>query len=406
MLDAPLHEFTFNYLQHIETNNKKKYLKTIKWIKAHSQKRFPKLGNWILAGSGNYEKTIANGKYRETCNTIRDKVSCSHHLEKGFKVILNHCSKLDCVACFTYGASERAREIDRVMRDYQRQAKSHGLKIGNIMHVILVPKKDLTTEIFRDYRQFLKFRRKEIYNKLKECGIFGGYVVTHAWSLRCKNCGEKEQNCKCEGTRLDWEINVHFHILGFGYLLNTSKFKKKYRDWVVINAGRRKTAYNTAFYLLTHCAMWRNHKGRLMSAYEPFGVLRGNKFKVTGKEVKVVKLTCPHCKAPLRRVIEGVELIGDSPKILTTQDLKTQSYLQDNFVHNGNLQVKIVPEKVTLGREVTYRRSRTKREIQNVEELNQLILKNRKSYLADLKEKRMRNERNSREVHNQGNGYG
>lgn len=67
----------------------------IKRIKRYQKLDFERISNWIPAGSGNYEKTQDDGRYRESCNTYRGESTCEDHPHKSLKIELNHCNKLN-----------------------------------------------------------------------------------------------------------------------------------------------------------------------------------------------------------------------------------------------------------------------------------------------------------------------
>ncbi len=71
-------------------------------IKENQHLDFEKIGNWIVAGSGNFEKTQTDGRYRDNCNTFREASACKDHLRKSLTLHYNHCNKLDCETCNYY----------------------------------------------------------------------------------------------------------------------------------------------------------------------------------------------------------------------------------------------------------------------------------------------------------------
>ena len=424
MAIAKTKEITLDFLNDHEADKDKDYVRIIKWIKRHSKKSYPKIANWILAGSGNYIKTPHTGRYRESCNTIRDTATCENHKIKSFKVLLTHCGKLDCSSCFTYACSDRARKINRHLQKFKEQAKKHGLRVGNVIHIILTPEKSLALKNFQDYKKYLTFRRKEVYAKLKKSGILGGYVFTQAWSLKCTICGKSEKECKCQNKdSIEWDINIHFHVLRYGYLLNTKKFRERYKDWIVINAGRREDAYTTAFYILSHGAIWRKEDGKLTRAYESFGWLKSNKFILVKQKVVTFTEKCKHCNKPLRKTVDGVEIKGDLPKFNSTITLqerarklaiktvgitlrKMTEKLNKCVYKNKNLNIKVSPKKLVFGNEVKYVQVIREYEIKNVEKLKKDIKRNREMYLEDLRERRKRQNNSTKRIEKEGNDYG
>ena len=150
--------------------------------------------------------------------------------------------------------------------------------------------------------KFLKFRQKTIFPMLRDMGIFGGVIFIHLRSIICKNCGEKENECKCEEKNLYKKFNPHFHVIGYGYLINARKFKEKYPDFTYRNHGRRSDAYHTTFYILSKASLWRKSNGKLKPSYSYFNWLDGKKFVEIKRIVRSQTENCPICKEP--RIIE------------------------------------------------------------------------------------------------------
>lgn len=51
----------------------------IKKIKSHQEADYEAFSSWVPAGSGNFEKTRTDGRYRKNCNTYRDTITCENH---------------------------------------------------------------------------------------------------------------------------------------------------------------------------------------------------------------------------------------------------------------------------------------------------------------------------------------
>ena len=212
----------------------------IKNIKEHQKLEFESFSNWIPAGTVNFEKTRVDGRYRENCNTFRDTITCEDHRIESLKLIFNHCNKLDCETCFIHASSARARTINERILEFRNEARKHGIKTGNILHIVFSPKKDFALRRMKEYKEFLEFRSDEIFKMLKECGIFAGVIFTQLWSYKCQICRKEEDKCVCQEKEFARKINPHFHVLGFGYLKSNKEFREQYEDWVYINLGRIK----------------------------------------------------------------------------------------------------------------------------------------------------------------------
>ena len=96
----------------------------IKKIKEHQKLGFENFSNWIPVGSGNYEKTQDDGRYRDNCNEYRGIVTCENHKIESLKMVFNHCNKLDCETCCIHAVSDRARMLNEELIASQKESKS------------------------------------------------------------------------------------------------------------------------------------------------------------------------------------------------------------------------------------------------------------------------------------------
>ena len=382
-------------------------------IKTHQKIEFEDYSNWIPAGSGNFERTKTDGRYRSNCNTFRDTITCETHLIKSLKLVFNHCNKLDCKTCFIHASSKRARSINEKILEFKAEAKKHGIKTGNILHIVFSPRKSLALRKMGDYNEFLEFRRNEIFTMLKECGIFAGVIFTQLWSYKCQVCGKEEDNCNCQEKELERKLNPHFHVLGYGYLTSTEEFREYFKDWVYVNLGRRKDAFHTIFYILTNVALWRKADGKLKPAYQSFGYLKSSEFVKVGERIKFVNDRCPTCKNPRKRVVTGVEVhvapeeVKDSMIFINrgkNQTILTEKYhskeIGESFKHNQNQTYIIQVSEINLifGHEIKYKRVLREYKLLDVNGLREITMKNKTQYRRDKKKWKMEEK--------ESNGYG
>ncbi|TKJ23162.1 MAG: hypothetical protein CEE42_12235 [Promethearchaeota archaeon Loki_b31] len=382
--------------------------KIIQKIKNEQNIKFEQLENWIVAGSGNYEKTQNDGRYRSSCNTYRDSITCESHKIKGLKIRFNHCNKLDCTSCFIHASSARARKINNKILKLQRVARNRGIKIGNVIHLVLSPKPEFFLSQLKDYESVKKLRRK-IFRMLKNAGIFAGVMFTQLHSIKCKKCGKPDETCACKDKQLIRALNIHFHVLGYGYLINSEEFRKKNKGWMYVNFGRRKDAYSTIFYILTRVSIWRKNDGKLNPAYQIFGWLKSNKFVPIKQRVVYERDKCPICKKARKKILDGVKYIKnqESDKVAFSSidrinELKAESknkLIKDTIDQKTKKRVFIeVSEKdLVLGKEIFYKRIEVEYEFKNVDELRRITTINKMRYRKDKREN---------ENFKEGNGYG
>jgi len=350
-------------------------------IKENQTLEFEKVGNWIVAGSGNFEKTQTDGRYRDNCNTFREASACKDHLYKSLTLHYNHCNKLDCETCFIQGSSSRARDLNDRLQKFKEKALREGVKVGKIKHIALSPTKALMEEVLTDYSSYLKFRKEIVVNTiLDESGLFAGILIFDLWSKQCKICGKKERECSCEEKDLERVISPHFHYIGYGYVLHANDFREKFKDWVYVNFGSREDAYHTIFYALTHCAMWRKENGKLKPAYGFTGFLRPKHLEPIHAVTKYIPHTCKVCKKPTRRIKRGLTRVGKFP----------------HAIH-----VHLSEGELELGGEIRYKTLVRSYRICHIEKLRDVVEINRVRY-----EKYKRKKKKSEKSNDGGNGYG
>jgi len=271
---------------------------TIERLRSYRRVPFERFSNWIEAGSGNYEKTQTDGRYRESCNKFHLEIDCKDH--HGSKKIHWHCGKMDCVTCFITTSSVKARKINQRLLGFQKEAYRAGIKTGRILHFSLSLNHRLARKMLANYDgEFNDFMRKRIYPMLEDMGVFGGVIFTHLRSGICTSCGEKIKTCHCEAKKLYRKFNAHFHVLGFGYIINAKEFHEKYPKFVYINHGRRYDSYHTVFYILSKCSLWRKRDGKLKPCYRYFKWLHGKKFVIVKKHTRITTENCRTCGKPL-----------------------------------------------------------------------------------------------------------
>ncbi|MHA2008710.1 MAG: hypothetical protein ACXABO_11255 [Promethearchaeota archaeon] len=283
------------------TSNKKGFVnkitkKTALKVLGIAQLPYEKMGKWIPTGSGNYDNIKDDGRYRASCDTIHYELQCEHD-PKSKKNLFVHCNKLDCISCFITGCSLKARKLNKRLQELRRMAYVHNITLGRVLHISLLLNTHL--EEFNTYKRYSAFKRSVIYPLLKKLGIIGGILFLHLWSVICLNCGDKYYDCTCIEKHLERKINIHLHVVGFGYLMNAGEFKDTYPNWVYRNhLPRRDNAYYTIFYILSKAALWRNTKGTLMPSYTYFGYLHQSKLRVTHEHRTKMTDNCPECNQP------------------------------------------------------------------------------------------------------------
>ena len=89
---------------------------------------------------------------------------------------------------------------------------------------------------------YRKTRRKAI-RIAKKAGMIGGALIFHPYREDSKNY---------------WYFSPHFHILGYGWIVQTATIYDK-TGWIVKNHRVRKSIGATAYYQLSHAGVKTRH---------------------------------------------------------------------------------------------------------------------------------------------------
>lgn len=188
-----------------------------------------------------------------------------------------NCSKAQCPICFstwikrrTKVSSERLIQVDKILRIPCK-------------HVVLSPPDN--------------WDGKGLSKILKILGLRGGALVRHPWRFRDKETGlmiawkNADINPTSELAIPSVAVrSLHFHILGFGFLMQSDKFYEL-TGWIYKNKGTRKEKDipRTMAYLISHAGIC----GRKQTV-RWYGIIANNKLTVTRTQEYEAK-RCPIC---------------------------------------------------------------------------------------------------------------
>jgi len=156
---------------------------------------------------------------------------------------LIHHTKLSCFrsACeYCWLEKWLARESRRAtlrIENYQKVVKQLGkTRFTNPIHVIVSPS-------WKD--KFMRFDllKKKCREILTKSGVKDGLMIYHPFSLDKK--------------KMRWVCRPHFHVIGFGWLLENNKNMNK-DGWVIKNKGVRDSLHSTVYYQLSHAGVSDN----------------------------------------------------------------------------------------------------------------------------------------------------
>jgi len=131
----------------------------------------------------------------------------------------------------SHRATQRIENYIQVFKHLQfARSPNFQRKYLNPIHVIVSPS---WKDKFLPFDQLKKMARKLI----NQAGIEGGLMIYHPFSLNEKS-GQ-------------WVIRPHFHIVGFGWVVDTKKISDS-EGWVIKNKGLRDSLHSTIYYQLSH----------------------------------------------------------------------------------------------------------------------------------------------------------
>jgi len=268
-----------------ELSDKQKY-----WLKLHKKTNWSEIGLnqkykkqtkkgkvegfmfWKLPGT---EKPLENCR-EWVCKGCLNNFHPEHNGKIWIRKFQMGCFRASCSHCWL--RKWLARESNRATRrieNFIRVKKSHGFREPLPIHVIVSPP---WKEKFGSF-DVLKKRCRVM---LKKAGVVGGLLIYHPFGFN------KEKQ--------EWEKRPHFHVIGFGWVVDTAKISEK-DGWVIKNKKTRESVHSTIYYQLSHAGV--SNIG--VHSVSWFGDL-GYRAKYAS-EIKVVDEDeelnlCPLCKFP------------------------------------------------------------------------------------------------------------
>ena len=267
------------------------------------------LANFALTGSGSaysscgsyFTKACLDATAHHSRNTLFEGINPNHEGSAYLRRFKKSCDRALCPVCWGDWANREKDQAVQRIRAFKIRGKPIHLAVS-------VPKKDWVLSIAD--------MRIEVYKSLRAVHCIGGMLIYHP---------------KRQKLDKSWFFSPHFHVLGYGWILDVRKnyFESGY---VVKNLRIRKTLEGTIWYQLSHCGISEDYH-----TVTWFGALSYNKLKVIYKEPEPA--VCELCQGKLRQVmwigkgsmplpdIEGVGFLDDpgnwmyKPKQLRSDDI-------------------------------------------------------------------------------------
>jgi len=207
------------FQQHKTSKNKIKFLK---WKLTGTEKKKDTCGIWNTKGCSNTWGHPENKVF-----VRRSKRSC-------FRSCCEYCWLEKWLARESHRATQRIENYIEVFKHLQF-ASSPNLQRKHLkpIHVIVSPS-------WKD--KFMRFDllKEKARNLMEQAGIEGGLMIYHPFAFD-KKSGK-------------WVTRPHFHVVGFGWVVNTKKISDS-DGWVIKNKGLRDNLHSTIYYQLSHAGV-------------------------------------------------------------------------------------------------------------------------------------------------------
>jgi len=199
--------------------NAKKIKKKLVWKLPGTELKNTTCGLWKTVGCDNVFGHPENKKFVK-----RSKISC-------FRSCCEYCWLEKWLARESHRATQRIENYIEVFKHLQfARSPNFQRKYLNPIHIIVSPS---WKDKFMSFDK-LKNKARKLIN---QAGIEGGLMIYHPFSL------DKKTN--------QWIVRPHFHILGFGWVVDTKKISNS-EGWVIKNKGLRDSLHSTIYYQLSH----------------------------------------------------------------------------------------------------------------------------------------------------------
>jgi hypothetical protein len=237
-----------------------------------SQSSFHGESDFPLAGSGEALSTCGSYFTVGCLNVEEHKGMNLDGVNMEGKAVLQRvkrsCHRALCPMCRDDWSDRECKKAVQRLRSFVLKGRS----LKPIHVIVSVPRSDFSLP-FVDLR-------KKTYKVLKAVHCIGGMMIYHP---------------KRKGYGDSWYFSPHFHIIGYGWIVDV-RATYVHSGYVVKNVGIRKTVEGTIFYQLSHCGVSPKHH-----TVTWFGALSYGKLHVVYRE-KDDRL-CPLCGNKFRRVM-------------------------------------------------------------------------------------------------------
>lgn len=256
------------------------------------------------------------------CGKIYKWKGCKEHWLKTRQPLIHCCNRLPCPVCVDATATKLAREVSNRIRGLSRCYTKKGIEVGKLRHISfsIDPTSITLSEVLSDRGQSLHSRFYRLIRDIASCRVhwdgkrcddpncprihsedrfWGGWCCLHLWRKKHQDgseCGRKG----CLKAH-QWVWGPHFHYLGYGYFEDSVDVAER-TGWIynIMKDKTSRSAFSTAFYQLTHAAVFLDAEGESLGQVGrwigAFSNSKGGKHKVMydGVEYEL----CDTCHMP------------------------------------------------------------------------------------------------------------
>ncbi|MCG2701584.1 hypothetical protein L6273_00400 [Candidatus Parcubacteria bacterium] len=253
------------------------------------------------------------------------------------KLLHQRCFRPECPVCYQAWGNREANRVVERLEAGEKLYHSEGKKLYRVRHIVFSPEQNTALELMGSVDGFKKLRC-ECNSVIKKAGLLGGCIIFHS-----------HRKDIVDGVAV-WFYSPHFHVLGYGYLINSDKFYVVSGGWIYKNKGVRNTVKGTISYLLTHSGLGYVEGIRVFHSVTWFGIFGYSRMVIKSVVRKVVYEQCEVCNADLHSY--DVSYCNDKKDYSDRdnwQDLgyyvrviRVRSFMLRNYKrHSNNIQLKI-----------------------------------------------------------------
>jgi hypothetical protein len=232
------------------------------------------------------------GVSKDDCGEYLKAISCPDHDiptvtgEKHTRgVILKHCFNPECPVCYSSWAIREGNAAADRMKAAERLYRAEGVDLQDARHFTFSPPQADAVELIKTKKGYKKLKGQCV-KLIKKSGLLGGAIVFHSHRV------SKDKRLY---------LSPHFHVIAYGYIVDSPAFLKASNGWIYKNMGKRATLAGTLIYALDHCGLGYVDGERAFHALFWFGLLSYN--KVSKVEVIKEEKTIP-CRACQKEILE------------------------------------------------------------------------------------------------------